>query len=185
MSWWLCLLKFSGFLYCNHITANHRTSYHLRTITENLFYFLAPPYSNFLLTDELWTTAGTRMGGGGGLGPVGGSSSSAAYPEMDVASLTAPWKRPLSGAQSPTSVFDLSKVSRMSLSHCGLLGLPLSLFPSIFPSKMIFPKPLLLFKWPKYFSFCFFTKFSNHWSFTLSSSLIDLFVRCSVHDWNL
>ena len=32
----------------------------------------------------------------------------------------------------------------MSLSHC-LLGLPLSLFPSIFPSKMIFPKPLLLF----------------------------------------
>ena len=33
------------------------------------------------------------------------------------------------------------------LSHC-LLGFPLSLFPSIFPSKMTFPKPSLLFKWP-------------------------------------
>ena len=163
MSWWLCLLKFSGFLYWNHITANHLTSYHLRTITENLSYFFTPPYSSFLLIDELWTTAGTRMGGGGeggGLGPVGGSSSSAAYPEMDVASLTAPWKRPLSGAQSPTSFFDLSKVSRMSLSHCGLLGLPLSLFPSIFPSKMIFP------------SHCFFSNDQNTSAFvSLQSSL--------------
>ena len=47
---------------------------------------------------------------------------------------------------------DLSKVSRMSFSHY-LLGLPLSLFSTIFPSKMIFPNPSLLFKWPKFFSF--------------------------------
>ena len=46
----------------------------------------------------------------------------------------------------------ISKTSRMFLPHY-LLGLPLSLFTSIFefPFKMIFPKPLLLFKWPKYF----------------------------------
>ena len=99
---------------------------------------------------------------------------------MDVASLTAQRKRLLSSAHYPASVIDLLKASRMPLSHC-LLGLRLSLSPSIFPSKMIFPKPSLLFRWPKHFSFCFFTKFSNHWSSSLSSSLIDLFVRCSVH----
>ena len=46
----------------------------------------------------------------------------------------------------------ISKTSRMFLPHY-LLGLPLSLFTSIFPFKMIFSKPLLLFKWPKYFYF--------------------------------
>ena len=50
---------------------------------------------------------------------------------------------------------NVAKTSRMSLSHC-LLVLLLSLFPSIFPSKMGFPKLSLLFKWSKYFSFCSF-----------------------------
>ena len=37
---------------------------------------------------------------------------------MDVASLTTQWKQPLSSAQRPTSVIDLSKVPHMSLFHC-------------------------------------------------------------------
>ena len=74
------------------------------------------------------------------------------------------------------------KTSRLSLSHC-LLGLPLSLFSSIFPSKMGFPKLTLLFNWSKYFSFCSFIKISNYWSSTFSSSLTDSFVPCFVvHD---
>ena len=76
---------------------------------------------------------------------------------------------------------NVAKTSRMSLSHC-LLVLLLSLFPSIFPSKMGFPKLSLLFKWSKYFSFCSFIKICNHWSSTFSSSLTDLFVPCFVHD---
>ena len=68
---------------------------------------------------------------------------------MDVASSTARRKRHLSSSQCPASVIDLSKASCMSLSHC-LLGLPLSLFPSIFP---ILPQLLsccLLYKhWAK------------------------------------
>ena len=59
----------------------------------------------------------------------------------------------------------------MSLSHC-LLGL--SLFPFNLQSKIIFPNPSFLFKWPKYFSFCLLTNFSSHCSSTWSSSLIDL-----------
>ena len=99
-----------------------------------------------------------------------------------VASLTAQQQEQfLSIANLLTSVKEISKTYRMSLSHC-LLGLPLSLFPRIFPFKMIFPKPLPLSKWPKYFSSRFDVKISNHWSSTLSSSLIDLFVLCSIHD---
>ena len=69
-----------------------------------------------------------------------------------VASLTAQWKQFLSTANLLTSVREISKTSRMFLPHY-LLDPPLSLFPSTFPFKMIFPKPLLLFKWAKYFSF--------------------------------
>ena len=69
-----------------------------------------------------------------------------------VASLTTQRKQFLSTANLLTSVTEISKASRMFLPH-HLLGLPLSLFPSIFPFKMIFPKPLLLFKWPEYFYF--------------------------------
>ena len=78
----------------------------------------------------------------------------------------APWS--LSSANLPTSVSDISRTSRISYY---LLGL--SVFPSVFPSKIIFLKPSPLFKWPKYYSFCFFVKTSNHWSSTLSSSLDD------------
>ena len=69
-----------------------------------------------------------------------------------VASLTTQRKQFLSIANLLTSVREISKTSRMFLPHY-LLGLPFSLFPSTFPFKVIFPKPLLLFKWPKYFSF--------------------------------
>ena len=62
-----------------------------------------------------------------------------------VASLITQRKQFLSIANLLTSVREISKISRMFLPHY-LLGLPLSLFPSIFPIKMIFPKPLLLFK---------------------------------------
>ena len=43
-------------------------------------------------------------------------------------------------AHRPASIIELSKAPRMPLPHC-LLGLPLSLFPSNFPFKMIFPSP--------------------------------------------
>ena len=69
-----------------------------------------------------------------------------------VASLTTQRKQFLSTANLLTSVREISKASRLFLPHY-LLGRPLSLFPSSCPLKMIFPKLLLLFKWPKYFSF--------------------------------
>ena len=77
---------------------------------------------------------------------------------MDVASVTAEGKQSLSSANLPTSFSYLSKTSDTSISHC-LLSLCLSLFPSFFP------KPSLLFQWPKYFHF--FIKISNQWSSTL------------------
>ena len=69
-----------------------------------------------------------------------------------VASLTTQRKQFLSTANLLTSIREISKASRLFLPHY-LLGRPLSLFPSSCPLKMIFPKLLLLFKWPKYFSF--------------------------------
>ena len=51
-------------------------------------------------------------------------------------------KQSLSSANLPTSVSYMSKTSDTSISHC-FLSLRLSLFPSIFP------KPALLFQWPK------------------------------------
>jgi len=52
----------------------------------------------------------------------------------------------------------------------------LFLFSHLSSSSMIFSKSSLLLKWPKFFSFRFFIKFSNHLSSTLSSSLTDLFL---------
>ena len=43
-------------------------------------------------------------------------------------------------------------------------------FPCIYMYLSLQYEPLLLFKRPKYFSFCFFRKFSNHWSSTHLSS---------------
>ena len=55
----------------------------------------------------------------------------------------------------PTSVSDMSKTSRTCLSFPTGSSVFLFLFSHLsFPSKMIFSKPPLLFKWPKYISFC-------------------------------
>ena len=55
----------------------------------------------------------------------------------------------------PTSVSDMSKTSRTCLSFPTAFSVFLFLFSHLsFPSKMIFSKPSLLFKWPKYISFC-------------------------------
>ena len=95
---------------------------------------------------------------------------------MDLASLTAEGKQSLSSANLPTSVSYMSKTSNTTISHC-LLSLRLSLFPSIFP------KPSLLFQWPKYFHF--FIKISNHWSSTLNCyNVSSVYLYCfsySVH----
>ena len=57
----------------------------------------------------------------------------------------------------PTSVSDMSKTSRtgMCLYFPTASSVFLFLFSNLsFLSKMIFSKPTLLFKWPKYISFC-------------------------------
>ena len=64
-------------------------------------------------------------------------------------------KQSLTSANLPTSVSNKSKTSRMCLSFPTGSSVFLFLFSHLsFPSKMIFSKPPLLFKWPKYISFC-------------------------------
>ena len=57
----------------------------------------------------------------------------------------------------PTSVSDMSKTSRtgMCLSFPTASSVFLFFFSHLsFPSKMIYSKPSVLFKWPKFISFC-------------------------------
>ena len=78
-------------------------------------------------------------------------------PLKDIASLTTQRKQFLSIANLPTSVRDIFVI--IPYAH---FPLPSSSFS--FPIHSVFSKPSLLFKYPKYLSFCFFMKISNHWS---------------------